>query len=68
MKNDTVNYPILWFEDRVVSVALSRARNSAFSAVACASTGNLANAMRAPIVPNLDKWRHVVNTPVGESR
>jgi hypothetical protein len=30
IKSDTVNYSILWFEDRVVSVALSRARNSAF--------------------------------------
>src|SRR4051812_15831418 len=43
VKNDTVNYPTLSFKDRVVSVALSRARELGFKVVACASTGNLAN-------------------------
>ena len=43
IKNDTVNYPTLSFKDRVVSVALSRARELGFQVVACASTGNLAN-------------------------
>ena len=43
IKNDTVNYPTLSFKDRVVSVALSRAREMGFKVVACASTGNLAN-------------------------
>lgn len=47
IKNDTVNYPTLSFKDRVVSVALSRARELGFSVVACASTGNLANAVAA---------------------
>ena len=47
IKNDTVNYPTLSFKDRVVSVALSRARELVFSVVACASTGNLANAVAA---------------------
>ncbi|HEY2952796.1 MAG TPA: threonine synthase, partial [Verrucomicrobiae bacterium] len=47
VKNDTVNYPTLSFKDRVVSVALSRARELGFSTVACASTGNLANSVAA---------------------
>jgi threonine synthase len=47
VKNDTVNYPSLSFKDRVVSVALSRARELGFSTVACASTGNLANSVAA---------------------
>lgn len=47
IKNDTVNYPTLSFKDRVVSVALSRARELGFSVVACASTGNLANSVAA---------------------
>src|SRR5690349_14552438 len=47
IKNDTVNYPTLSFKDRVVSVALSRAKELGFSTVACASTGNLANSVAA---------------------
>lgn len=47
IKNDTVNYPTLSFKDRVVSVALSRAKELGFSVVACASTGNLANSVAA---------------------
>ncbi len=47
IKNDTVNYPTLSFKDRVVSVALSRARELGFEVVACASTGNLANSVAA---------------------
>lgn len=47
VKNDTVNYPTLSFKDRVVSVALSRARELGFDIVACASTGNLANSVAA---------------------
>jgi threonine synthase len=47
VKNDTVNYPTLSFKDRVVSVALSRARELGFAVVACASTGNLANSVAA---------------------
>lgn len=47
IKNDTVNYPTLSFKDRVVSVALSRARELGFETVACASTGNLANSVAA---------------------
>src|SRR5271156_2044625 len=47
VKNDAVNYPTLSFKDRVVSVALSRARELGFQTVACASTGNLANSVAA---------------------
>ena len=47
IKNDTVNYPTLSFKDRVVSVAISRAKELGFQTVACASTGNLANSVAA---------------------
>jgi threonine synthase len=47
VKNDTVNHPTLSFKDRVVSVALTRARELGFETVACASTGNLANSVSA---------------------
>jgi threonine synthase len=47
IKNDTVNYPTLSFKDRVVSVALSRAKELGIDTVACASTGNLANSVAA---------------------
>ena len=47
IKNDAVNYPTLSFKDRVVSVALSRSKELGFETVACASTGNLANAVAA---------------------
>ena len=47
IKNDSVNYPTLSFKDRVVSVALSRARELGLEIVACASTGNLANSVAA---------------------
>jgi threonine synthase len=46
IKNDTVN-PTWSFKDRVVSVALTRARELGFETVACASTGNLANSVAA---------------------
>lgn len=47
LKNDTVNHPTLSFKDRVVAVALSRAKELGFDTVACASTGNLANSVSA---------------------
>src|SRR6266481_3773423 len=47
VKNDTVNYPTLSFKDRVVAVALSRAKELGIGTVACASTGNLANSVAA---------------------
>ena len=45
IKDDSVCHPTLSFKDRVVSVAISRARELGFDTVACASTGNLANAV-----------------------
>jgi threonine synthase len=47
VKNDAVSHPTLSFKDRVVAVALSKAREFGFEAVGCASTGNLANAVAA---------------------
>jgi threonine synthase len=47
VKNDAVNFPTLSFKDRVVSVALSKARELGFKTVGCASTGNLANSVAA---------------------
>jgi threonine synthase len=47
LKNDAVNFPTLSFKDRVVSVALSKAREFGFQTVGCASTGNLANSVAA---------------------
>jgi threonine synthase len=47
IKNDAFNHPTLSFKDRVVSVALTRAKELGFSVVACASTGNLANSVAA---------------------
>lgn len=46
LKNDTVN-PTGSFKDRVTSVALTKARDLGFKVAACASTGNLANAVAA---------------------
>jgi threonine synthase len=46
IKNDAAN-PTHSFKDRVVSVAMARARELGFETVACASTGNLANAVAA---------------------
>src|SRR5437764_8647645 len=46
VKNDTLN-PTGSFKDRVVSVALTKARELGFKVAACASTGNLANSVAA---------------------
>jgi threonine synthase len=46
VKNDAAN-PTHSFKDRVVSVALARAQELGFKTIACASTGNLANAVAA---------------------
>ena len=47
VKNDAVCHPTLSFKDRVVSVAISKAIELGIGTVACASTGNLANATAA---------------------
>jgi threonine synthase len=46
VKNDAAN-PTHSFKDRVVAVALAKAIELGFETVACASTGNLANAVAA---------------------
>jgi threonine synthase len=46
VKNDTLN-PTNSFKDRVVGVALAKARELGYTTVACASTGNLANSVAA---------------------
>jgi threonine synthase len=46
IKNDAAN-PTHSFKDRVVAVAVAKAQELGFSTVACASTGNLANAVAA---------------------
>jgi threonine synthase len=46
IKNDSLN-PTGSFKDRVVSVALTKARELGFKVAACASTGNLANSVAA---------------------
>jgi threonine synthase len=46
IKNDAAN-PTHSFKDRVVAVALARAQELGFQTIACASTGNLANAVAA---------------------
>jgi threonine synthase len=47
VKDDTVAHPTLSFKDRVVAVALTKAREFGFDTVACASTGNLAHSVSA---------------------
>jgi threonine synthase len=51
VKNDAAN-PTHSFKDRVVSVALAKARELGFEVVACPSTGNLANAVAAHAAAN----------------
>jgi len=46
IKNDAAN-PTHSFKDRVVSVAVNRARELGYEVIACASTGNLANSVAA---------------------
>ena len=46
VKNDAAN-PTHSFKDRVVTVALAKAHELGYEVVACASTGNLANAVAA---------------------
>src|SRR4029078_5452650 len=52
IKNDAAN-PTHSFKDRVVAVALAKALELGFDTVACASTGQLANAVAAASTGNL---------------
>ncbi len=47
IKDDTVAHPTFSFKDRVVAVALTKAKEFGFDTVACASTGNLAHSVSA---------------------
>jgi len=45
IKDDSVCHPTLSFKDRVVAIALTKAKEFGFKTVACASTGNLGNSV-----------------------
>ena len=62
VKSDASN-PTHSFKDRVVSVALSMARSFGYDVAACASTGNLANAVAAHAAAS--GMRSVVLIPAG---
>jgi len=47
IKYDAACHPTLSFKDRLVAIALSKAREFGMTTVGCASTGNLANAVAA---------------------
>lgn len=47
VKNDSVSHPSLSFKDRVVAAAINAAHGFGLTAIGCASTGNLANAVAA---------------------
>jgi threonine synthase len=47
IKNDGACHPTWSFKDRVVSVAVTKAKEFGFDTVACASTGNLAQSVAA---------------------
>jgi threonine synthase len=51
VKNDAAN-PTHSFKDRVVSIALAKAKELGYKIVACPSTGNLANAVAAHAAAN----------------
>jgi threonine synthase len=63
LKDDSVNRPTLSYKDRVVPVALARAKELGFEVVGCASTGNLANAVAAHAA--VAGMRAVVFIPAG---
>jgi len=57
LKDDSVNHPTLSFKDRVVAVALCKAKEFGFDTVACASTGNLGNSVAAQAaIANLKRY------------
>ena len=64
IKNDAVNFPTLSFKDRVVAVALCKAREFGYTTVGCASTGNLANSVAAnAAAAGLDSYIFVPSDP-----
>ncbi len=47
IKDDSANYPTFSYKDRVVSIAMTKAKEFGFDTVGCASTGNLAHSVAA---------------------
>jgi threonine synthase len=47
LKDESVSHPTLSFKDRLVAVAVTKAKEFGFDTVACSSTGNLANSLAA---------------------
>ncbi len=66
LKDDSVNRPTLSYKDRVVPIALSRAKELGYDIVGCASTGNLANAVAAHAA--IAGLKSVVFIPAGLER
>jgi threonine synthase len=57
VKNDSVSQPSLSFKDRVVTTSINAAHALGLSAIGCASTGNLANAVAAHAArAGLEAW------------
>jgi len=57
IKVDSSNHPTQSFKDRVVAVAIQRAKEFGMEVVGCASTGNLANSVAAQAASSgLEAW------------
>jgi len=67
IKNDCLN-PTFSFKDRVVSVAITKARELGFDTVACASTGNLAASVAAHAAKANMKSYVFVNSDIEQSK
>jgi len=67
IKNDCLN-PTFSFKDRVVSVAITKAREFGFDTVACASTGNLAASVAAHAAKANMKSYVFVNSDVEQDK
>lgn len=67
IKNDCLN-PTYSFKDRVVSVAITKAREFGFTTVACASTGNLAASVAAHAVKARLKSYVFIPSDIEESK
>jgi threonine synthase len=62
VKNDSVSHPTLSFKDRVVATAINAAHALGLETIACASTGNLANAVAAHAArAGLPAWVFIPN-------
>ena len=67
IKNDCLN-PTHSFKDRVVSVAITKAREFGFSIIACASTGNLAASVAAHAAKAHLKSYVFIPSDIGQSK